>query len=79
LANHLPAIVPTHLYSSKDWVRDHLDNFRGTIEIKASFDFPLHPVDDFGTKGFILIVDNHWPDLLFYCFDTTLDKVNKIF
>ena len=71
--------MPTHLYSSKDWVRSDFDNFRGTIDIKASFDFPLHPVDEDGTKGFILIVDNHWPNYFSSFFDITIDKDNKIF
>jgi hypothetical protein len=42
--------------------------------MKANFEFPLRQVDGNGTKGFVLVVDNLWPDLQISWFDVGKDK-----
>ncbi len=63
MANRFPAIVPTHLYSSRGWKVKVKDPFHGLINILEPFRFPLHPVDEAGTKGLFLIIDDNFPDL----------------
>jgi hypothetical protein len=66
LNNRFGAIVPTHIYSSEDWEGNNRSNDRSTvigrIRFFHEFRFPLHPVDDAGTKGLFLVVDDVWPD-----------------
>ena len=73
VANYFPAIVPTHLYSAQDYRRDPVNNCRGAIEMKAAFEFPLHRVDETNDLGFVLVVDNLWPDMHNSWFDVSKD------
>jgi len=74
VANHFPAIVPTHLYEAQDYKRHPSNNFRGAVEIKATFEFPLHRVDETNDLGFVLVVEDLWPDLQVSWFDVAKDK-----
>ena len=69
-----PAIAPTHLYYSELWDGEKFNNLLGKIKIRETFHFPLHPVDDAGTKGLFLIVDDHWPDLSESWFELLEDR-----
>ena len=74
-----PAVAPTHLYSSSDWKKGDDSNYVGMIKFKETFRFPLHPVDDAGTKGLFLIVDDHWPHFAEFWFDLLEDTNYSFF
>ena len=74
MERRFPAVAPTHLYSSSDWKNGDDSNFVGMIKFNENFRFPLHPVDDAGTKGLFLIVDDHWQDLSESWFELLEDR-----
>ena len=56
-----------------------MSNLVGMIRFPQEFHFPLHPVDDNGTKGLFLLVDDVWPEVPELWFNLCEDSHHMFF